>query len=241
MNNAILNNLYEFWIYIGNKTNRLVEKDTYKAVSVTDSAWPNRVFCISTKKGILSEIIDLAQNGSLPDIVTIPKPNFLGIDSRVKLLFRQTNMALELKVVETSLEYEENIHQVRTKEDAINFAKATSEAFGYIVDADIVYSISEDPYKIRIFNYLENNECIGCGLIFIDSYNNAGLHMIGTIPKGRGQRIGTRITEKLILEAKTNSNKYCFLNASVMGKKIYHKMGFVSYGEIETYQILEKQ
>ena len=44
MNQEIINNLYEFWEYIGKKIGRLVENDHYKAVSVVESDWPNRVF-----------------------------------------------------------------------------------------------------------------------------------------------------------------------------------------------------
>ena len=100
--------------------------------------------------------------------------------------------------------------------------------------------MSEDSSKVRAFNYLQNNEYLGCGIVFFDSNNNAGLHMIGTTPNGRGKGIGTKMTEKLIWEAKTNKSKNCVLHASIMGENIYKKLGFNSFGELETYLILEK-
>jgi predicted acetyltransferase len=84
------------------------------------------------------------------------------------------------------------------------------------------------------------NEYLGCGIIFFDSNNNAGLHMIGTISNGRGKGIGTKMTKKLLLEAKANKSEFCVLHASMMGENIYKKLGFNSFGELETYLILDK-
>ena len=240
MNKEILNNLYEFWAYIGKQTRRLVENDHYKSVSVINSDWPNRVFSISNGKDILSEIIDLIQGKLLPNIISIPKPNSLDNHPHAKLFLRQRNMTLNLKTVEINFKNDENFKQVRTKEDALTFAKTASDAFGYKVDGNIIYLVREDLTKVRIFNYLQNHEYLGCGIIFFDSNNNAGLHMIGTIPKARGKGIGTKMTKKLLWEATANKSENCVLHASVMGENIYKKLGFNSFGELETYLILDK-
>ena len=240
MNKKILNNLYEFWSYIGKKTKRLVENDHYKSVSVIDSDWPNRVFSISEGKDILSEIIDLIQGKLLPNIIAVPKPNSLENLSYSKLFLTQRNMAVSLETEGMNLKDDVNIKQVRTKEDALNFAKTASDAFGYKVDGNIIYLLSEDSSKVRLFNYLHNNEYLCCGIIFFDSNNNAGLHMIGTISNGRGKGIGTKMTKKLLLEAKANKSEFCVLHASMMGENIYKKLGFNSFGELETYLILDK-
>jgi len=236
----ILENLFEFWSYIGKKTKRLVENQHYKSVSVMESDWPNRVFSISEDHDILYKIIDLIQDKQLPNIIALPKPNKLGDYSYSKLFLTQRNMALYLESVEVSLEDDVNIKQVRTKTDALKFAKTASETFKYKVDGNIINLLSEDSSKVRLFNYLQNNEYLGCGIIFFDSNNNAGLHMIGTTPNGRGKGIGTKMTKKMLLEAKSNNNIFCVLHASMMGENIYKKLGFSSFGELETYQILDK-
>jgi ribosomal protein S18 acetylase RimI-like enzyme len=240
MNKEILNNLYEFWSYVGKKTRRLVENNHYKSVSVIDSDWPNRVFSISDGKNILSEIIDLIRGKLLPNIIAVPKPNSLENRSYSKLFLTQRNMALSLKTEGMSLKDDVNIKQVRTKEDAFNFAKTASDAFEYKVDGNIIYLLSEDSSKVRLYNYLQNNEYLGCGIIFIDSNNNAGLHMIGTISNGRGKGIGTKMTKKLLLDARANKSEFCVLHASMMGENIYKKLGFNSFGKLETYLILDK-
>ena len=240
MNKEILNNLYEFWVYIGQKTGRLVENDNYKSVSMIDSDWPNRVFSFSTGKDILSEIIDLIQGKLLPNMVTISKPNSLENHIHSKLFLTQRNMALNMKTAERIFKNDENVKQVRTKEDALEFAKTASDAFGYKVDGNIVYLVSEDSSMVRIFNYVQNNEYLGCGIVFFDSNNNAGLHMIGTVPNERGKGIGNKMTEQLLCEAKANKSENCVLHASKMGENIYRKLGFHSFGELETYLILER-
>lgn len=195
MNKKIINNLFEFLTYIGRKTNKLIETENYKAILTPGSDWPNRVFSISTSDESLSEIIDLGQRKLLPDIVTLPKPNPLENNARTKWLSRQRNMSLELETLETTFERDKNIHQVKTRKDALDFAKTASRAFGYNASWEAVYLISGNPSKVRVFNYLKNDECVGCGIVFFDSGNNAGFHMIGTIPGERGQGIGKRVTE----------------------------------------------
>ena len=240
MNKEILNNLYEFWSYIGKKTNRFVANDDFKSVSVVYSDWPNRVFSISTGEDILSEIINLIQRKLLPNIIAMPKPNNLENYAHAELFLRQRNMALNLKTTEINFKNDNNFKQVITKEDALKFAKTASESFGYKVDGNIINLLGEDSSKVRLFNYLQNKEYLGCGIVFFDSNNNAGLHMIGTISNGRGTGIGTKMTEKLLWEAKANKSENCVLHASVMGENIYKKLGFYSFGELETYRILDK-
>ena len=149
-------------------------------------------------------------------------------------------MALNLKTTEINFKNDNNFKQVITKEDALKFAKTASESFGYKVDGNIINLLGEDSSKVRLFNYLQNKEYLGCGIVFFDSNNNAGLHMIGTISNGRGTGIGTKMTEKLLWEAKANKSENCVLHASVMGENIYKKLGFYSFGELETYRILDK-
>ena len=239
MNKEILDNLYELWTYIGKKTSRLIANDNFKSVSMVGSDWPNRIFSIATGETKLSDVIDLCQSKVLPNIIAVPKPNGLENHPHSKLLLVQRNMALNLKTIERSYKTNESIKQVITIKDSLIFAKAASDAFGYKVDGNIIYLLSEDSSKVRLFIYLQDNECLGCGIVFFDSNNNAGLHMIGTIPNGRGNGIGSKMTESLLCEAKSSKSNNCVLHASQMGENIYKNFGFVPFGELETYLILE--
>lgn len=238
MNKQIINNLYELWEQIGNLTYKLSKTENYSAVSMDDSDWPNRVFNLKNKTGDLEEIVQLSQQGKLPEIITVPKPNNLKSHTSFEFIFGQKNMALDLKSYTNELSVNLNIKRVKTKKDAIGFAKTASESFGYKVDFNVIHKMLNDTETIRLFIYEENNESLGCGIVFFDSNHNAGLHMIGTLPQGRGKGIGKSMTERLLIEAKENHMNRCVLHASLMGESIYRKLGFISYDEIETYRIL---
>lgn len=101
-----------------------------------------------------------------------------------------------------------NIKRVETEKDSIDFAKTASDSFGYEVDFNVVYKIINGSETIRLFIHEEKGECLGCGIVFFDSNNNAGLHMIGTLPNGRGKGIVKRMTERLLIEAKKDNMNF---------------------------------
>jgi ribosomal protein S18 acetylase RimI-like enzyme len=148
-------------------------------------------------------------------------------------------MALDLELFSNPVNKNPNIKQVTSEDNAKTFAETASKSFGYKVDHQVINEITKNSKNIRLFIYQENNESLGCGIVFFDSNNNAGLHMIGTLPEGRGKGIGKNMTEHLLMEAKDNNAKKCVLHASKMGEPIYIKLGFQKYGEIETYKILK--
>lgn len=240
MNEQIINNLYELWEQIGNMTNKLFKTGNYTAVSMGDSDWPNRIYNLKEDTESLTEILPLSRQNKLPKIIAIPKPNNLERNSNLEFVMQQKNMALDLKLISNKTIINPNIRQVRTEKEAIYFADTASKSFGYKVDSKVIYTIVQNSETIRLFIYKENNESLGCGIVFFDSNNNAGLHMIGTLPEGRGKGIGKSITEKLLIEAKNQKADYCVLHASLMGESIYKKLGFKPYGELESYKILNE-
>ncbi len=238
MNIQIINDLYEFWNQIGRLTNKLTESEYYSTVSMNDSDWPNRIFYLKNDFDI-NKIQKLSKEGKLPEIITIEKPNNLKNNPDFEFIFSQRNMALDLKSYLKEPFENPNIKRVKTKEDSIRFAQTASESFNYRVDSNVVYNIVSNSDLIRLFIYQERDDCLGCGIVFFDSNENAGLHMIGTLSKGRGKGIGKSMTEKLLIEAKSNNLKFCVLHASLMGESIYRKLGFKPYNELETYKILK--
>jgi len=235
MNQQIIDNLFEFWSLLGLKSKLLIKKENYKAVMVENSDFGKRVFDIKDK-GIITDIIDKIKSKLLPNIITLSKPNELEREPDAKFMFGQRNMALDLNDYQADSNTSSNIYHVKTVEEILQFAQIASESFGYKVDGDLIKLIANEP-EINLFVYRKEEETLGCGLVFFDSNNNAGLHMIGTIPAGRGMGIGKSITEYLLKEAKDKQCKFCVLHASLMGEKIYSRLGFVPYGELATYRI----
>jgi GNAT superfamily N-acetyltransferase len=238
MNKKITNNLFEFWSYIGKQNNIYSDYSNYKAVSVLGSEWPNRIYYIEDKIEIYDEIIELCNQNLLPNIITLDTNLGLLNPEKTQLLFTQTNMSLDLKHYTNKISKNSNIYQIETKVDAIDFANIASQSFGYRVDSEIVYNICKESCA-RLFIFKENGEGYGCGIVFFDIDNNAGFHMIGTIPNGRGKGIGKSITERLIEEALINNSRCCVLNASKMGEPIYERLGFTKFGVLENYRILK--
>lgn len=239
MNEQIINNLYELWEQIGEMTNRHSKTENYSTVSMEDSDWPNRIFNLKNDTESFNEVFQLSQEGSLPEILTVQESNELRDNSKLQFVMEQKNMALDMELISKSVVGNPNIKKVKTEKDAVDFAKTASKSFGYKVDSEVINTIVQNSESIRLFTYQENDESLGCGIVFIDSNRNAGLHMIGTLPKGRGKGIGKSVTERLLIEAKEQKAKYCVLHASLMGESIYKKLGFESYGKIETYKILK--
>jgi ribosomal protein S18 acetylase RimI-like enzyme len=238
MNKKITENLFELWTYVGQQTGLLLESSSYKAIMVHDSEWPKRVYSFENDDAIYKAIFQISQN-KLPEIVTVSKTSPLGNDKQAQLLFVQKNMALFFDRYQVAENVDQNIREVRTRDDAELFALCASKAFAYKIDSEIIFKTSQKPQKAKLFFYNQKNIAMACGMIFFDSNNNAGLHMIATLPEGRGRGIGKSMTEKLLLEAKRRVCKCCVLQASQMGEGIYKRLGFAAYGELETYRILK--
>lgn len=241
MNEQIINNLYELWEQIGNMTNKLSKTENYSIVSMGDSDWPNRIFNLKNDTESFFEIFQLSKEGRLPEMLTINEPMEWSDNPNLQFVMSQKNMAIDMKLISKDVVANPNVKQVMKEKDAIDFAETASKSFGYKVDSKVIYTIVQNSETIRLFLYQEGRECVGCGIVFFDSRNNAGVHMIGTLPKARGKGIGKSITEKLLIEVKMNNADYCVLHASLMGESIYKKLGFKPYGRIETYKILKNR
>ncbi len=235
MNEIIINNLYEFWEHIGILTGSIIKEKNYSAVSALDSDWPNRIFQVKH----ISALKEVVSDSNMPKLLTDGASLDLESNPNLKLYFTQKNMALDLDIFESDLSPDQNIIEVSSEEEADQFAETASLSFGYNVVSSVTKDILKKSKSIKMFLYKEESKVMGCGIIFYDSDDNAGLHMIGTIPAGRGKGIGKSMTEALLLEAKKAGSEYCVLHASAMGEPIYRKLGFQSYDNLNTYQIIE--
>ena len=238
MNNKVINNLFEFWNYIGLQNSSYKEYQNFKAVSILGSDWPKRVYDVGDHIESYEEISKSHTIDSFPKIVTIHKPTKFLDCNKFQLSFTQTNMCLDLLDYKNNPFETENIHQIKTKSEAFQFAEIASQAFNYNVSGTAVFNVTKNPQQARLYVFQENNINYGCGTIFFDSKNVAGFHMIGTIPDGRGRGIAKMITQRLIDEAIKNNSEFCVLNASKMGESIYKKLGFTAVGTLQNYKIL---
>lgn len=237
MNDKIIENLYEFWAFIGRVNDSIIANYDYSYVKVSDSDWPNRIYDFKSEKIDFDEIISGIKNGYLPNAVVIDKSNSEIGSSELLLFLEQENMALDLEKYKITAISNVSFEMVKTPDSAEHFAETASSSFNYHVNKDLIYSLTSEPGRVKMYNAHIDGQYLGCGIIYFDSYGNAGLHMIGTKPGGRGKGIGKAMTSKLLNEAKKSGSSHCVLHASKMGKPIYSKLGFDVYGEIKTYKL----
>ena len=238
MNNKVINNLFEFWSYIGLQNNSCKDYLLFKTVSILESDWPKRVYAIADTPKSYAEIAKKYKTDNFPKIVTVHQPTKFLDANKYQLSFTQTNMCLDLIDYKKNQFQSQNIYQIKTESEAFEFAKIASQAFNYKVDGTVVYNVIQNSKIVKMYIFKENKINFGCGIIFFDSNNIAGFHMIGTIPEGRGRGIGKSITQRLINEAINNSCSLCVLNASKMGESIYKNLGFTAVGTLQNYKIL---
>lgn len=238
MNTAILNNLYAFLTHVGKMTQTLIEAPDYKALCVTHSHWPKRIFAVRETPTVFEEIIRRSRQQQLPQRVTLSSAPANPPHPDLTCLLVQKNMALDLQAYPVSMPVDAAAFvPVTNFETATAFADVASQAFRYAVDPHIVLQAVHDPEKIQGWIYMQNHVPLGCGLIYFENPQQSGLHMIGTAPSGRGLGIGTKMSLKLIEIAQAKQNRFVVLQASPLGEPIYTKLGFVPYGTFATYQI----
>jgi ribosomal protein S18 acetylase RimI-like enzyme len=239
MNNRIVCNLFELWQAVGKTLSGFTVTDDFKAVTVEDSDWPNRVFDVAPNKKKLDKITALIKNGSLPGYITFERdaevrevPEVPGME----LFMSQLNMALPLDIAPSTLFTEHDIVKVKTIKEAVLFAQTASAAFGYNIYHGVISKLLNKSY-LHLYLLIHQNKVATCGILFFDKNNNAGLHMIGTLPGFRNQGFGKAMTLFLLHKAQENNKVNAVLQASVMGEPIYRKLGFVAYGFVDTYRV----
>lgn len=235
MNTHIVENLFELWDHVGQHNQKLVQTDHWNYVNPGDSDWPKRVYRVQHNAGVFENIQNLHRENKVPHLVTVADQLPTGIELGPTAV-RQKNMALQLTDQEYTLD--SCIQLIETKAHAERFAETASLSFGYHVDHEIIENVLHQTDKIRLYAYVKDQEWLGCGILFVDSSGYAGLHMIGTIPEGRGQGIGKKMTTHLLAEAQSAKCPYVLLHASQMGERIYSRLGFETYGVLETYKIV---
>ncbi|MFW9824068.1 MAG: GNAT family N-acetyltransferase, partial [Candidatus Thorarchaeota archaeon] len=65
----------------------------------------------------------------------------------------------------------------------------------------------------------------------------AGLHAVSTLIQFRGRGFGLYISAKALLDAYEIGYRVGVLQASSMGQRVYRKLGFEKYCDINTYAL----
>jgi len=244
IDNKIIINLFEFFTFIGQQTQKLVETEGYNAINLFGSDWPNRIYHLDKKEINLQVIVELLQKierNELPNLLTIPENSELQKcleDVGLFQSFTQRGMAITLN--DPLPEPNNNLQQIKrveSKEEAIVYAEIASKGFQNNVDPDIIETLRKNPSRVKQFIGKYDNTYACCGMSFYDSVGNAGLYMIATLPQYRGLGLARNITIRLLNECLKEDIHFCSLQASPAGEPVYTKLGFRPYKNIYTYKM----
>ncbi len=239
MKNYIINNLFELWEHIGERTNSLVKGNQYNYVKSGNDSWPSKVFRLNESEVDFSELRSKINSNILPNAISIADDKT--VESSLQrngfpLRYDVAGMYLDLKEENKLAQKFPSIVPVNNNQTAEMFAKIASLSFGYEVLSDtIIALLNSSILKLFIGEY--EGEFVSCGLILLDSNGISGLHMIGTIPKYQGLGLGRIMTDKLLSEAYENGSTQVVLVASTAGERIYTKLSFTHQGRMKGYSI----
>ena len=244
----VINNMFEFWDFVGHQSNTLLTTTDFKAILVKDSDWPRRIFNLGMEQDAeplaFEKLADQIQAGNLPNMITFTESladryqerlSAAGFTPRIK----QLGMMIDLSAVVFNDEASSAIHfeEVQNQDQAGLFASIAAQSFNYHVGPEIVASLINRKDKVRLFIAHRENQAAACGLIFYDEQGNAGLHMIGTLPESRGKGLAKKLTLHLLKECINDGKKHCVLHASKAGEYVYVKLGFTAVKDMITYHI----
>lgn len=244
----VINNMFEFWDFVGRQSKTLLTTADFKAILVKGSDWPKRIFNLGMEQqaepSVFGKLADEIQAGNLPNMITFTESlaeryqeplAAAGFSPRMK----QLGMMIDLPDTVFNEESPSAIHfeEVENEDQAALFAVIAAQSFNYQVGPEVVASLVNRKDKVRLFVAFHENQAAACGLIFYDAQGYAGLHMIGTLPEARGKGLAKKLTTHLLQACIHDGKKLCVLHASQAGEYVYVKLGFTAVKEMITYHV----
>ncbi|PSL44731.1 acetyltransferase (GNAT) family protein [Chitinophaga niastensis] len=243
----IINNLFEFWNFVGNSSKTILVAPDFKAINLHDSDWPKRIFDLGKRadpeNSIFKQLSSQIAQRSLPNSLTLTESvsfrhkdhiSEAGFFPRLKQLGMIINLS-EADLLDDTAGF--TFKAVRNAADTDLYASIASQSFQYRVDPRILESLLNNDNRVKLFICFYDDAAAGCGLIFYDENEYAGLHMIGTLPQFRGKGVASYMTTHLMKECIKDGKMHCVLHASAAGEKVYVKLGFTPVKQIVTYSL----
>lgn len=239
MNKKIIEHLFEFWKHIGHNGGFLKKEKGFNSTNPSENSWPSKIFNINFEKLDSKVLQQKIRSRKLPNSVAVYEqeyPEYIlksdkySLTSTLKAMSLTTNGILYDNIMES------DFLEVCSEHDAGLFAKVASDSFGYPVKTSTIIPLYNDP-AFKLFLGKHQDSFPSCGMVYLDKNGISGIHMIGTKAGYRGLGLGKKMTQLLINEAIKNQSKKVYLVASQAGERIYTKMGFETYGVLESYSL----
>jgi len=234
----IADHLAEFWLEIGKMAGILDRNNGYNAVFAKGYSWPSKIFDLQPSALALELLKSGIEIEQLPNAI-------LAQSEATKVLLESSGFervsslkAMALDVSEGHLQVldEHQFETVTTKGQAGKFARIAAGSFDYPVKSKTVEALLNNP-KFHMFLGKHEGALGSCGMLYLDNNDVCGFHMIGTLPTFRGKGLGKSMTQYLLNKTVELGYGTVYLVASKSGEPIYSKLGFATFGEVETFAL----
>ena len=227
---------FEFWEYLGEAGKFFCRDGGYSTISAENFTWPSRIFDLSSPDvKLLKQTIQL---NVMPHSVAVEDGDEIEKElekNGFQMRSVVDGMTLLLKP-SMSFSVSKNIDRVSNKEEIKLFASIASEAFGYTIYPSSLFGLLR-ANRVQLFIGRHKDDYVSCGILFLDSNKDSGLHMIGLKNDFRGLGLGKAMTSHLLHHAIKNKSEQIHLVASKFGSPIYSKLGFQNRGYLKSYII----
>ncbi|UZR97927.1 GNAT family N-acetyltransferase [Chondrinema litorale] len=230
-------NLTALWKLAGKKANAFHTNNKFDLVSVNYSEWPNRLWF---HEAITEESLNTAMSNFIdaPSKLIVPywniyksKTEQLLVNQGFKVQFGQVGMSLKL---EKPFDFQPHLKLkiVEHESSAELWSKLFKSAFNYLIHPKLLMLCKEE---INFFIAYAKDQPVGTAALFSNNKKVVGIHSVGVIPEMRRKGYAEDIMLQLLNLSIESKYEYTTLQASVMGKGLYLKLGFVEQFEIRNY------
>ncbi len=216
-------------------------------VSPVKADWPKAIFRADFEKSNVENEIKivkkLIQGKQAPNGWTdgpLTKPKNLGIFLEkigFSNVYQQAGMALDLKdlIYQVSDENKLIMEIVEDNEHLKQWTEVVSSVFGIKIDFELMEYLLLEPEATFYIGNLKGKH-VSSLMLYLSS-GVAGLHAVSTLKEYRSRGFGLAISRRALIDAFKIGYKVGVLQASVLGERVYRKMGFQKYCDIFSYEI----
>lgn len=230
-------NLTSLWQEVSQPYDAVFHQPEFSYSFIKDAAWPNRLwFHQEVTALVLKQAKERLQN--LPQPMVIPSVElFEGRSEKLfaqqgfRVLFEQIGMSLKLnEPFETGEKLA--LKRVTQANEAKLWSQLFEQAFGYQILPDLLMTSPVHAHFFTVYN--AKQQAVGTALWY-QTDDIVGLHAIGVVPAMRRKGYAEAIMKQLLNQAINEDLQVATLQASMMGKGLYQKLGFVEDFAMKNY------
>lgn len=223
-----IENLSSLWRTVGEKFHSHTSGPDFDYSVISSSEWPNRLwFHHDIQEKSLEEVKNVLR--TMPTRLVIPYWDIYQSHAYELLeangfekLFEQVGMSLNLA---QAYKEAEGLHveKVSSEEGALLWESLFKEAFGYNINHTLLLP-NDDNISFLLAFY--HQKPVGTAILHQTPGAVVGIHAMGIIPEMRRKGFAEQTMHHILNQSIEQGYKYATLQASLMGKGLYLKLGF---------------